>query len=304
MNTPVRIARKRCSSSTAKRGQRERCAAGDEQADDDRAGEQQVRDDPGRAREVPDRRAQAARRSGTAAAPALVERDDAVRVDEAAGEPAAVEPRRPGRPEQQRRLGGDVGREAAAGGDGHVAPRRAGRAAGGRIDQMVLAGAAAEPGPNAGAAGREAALVDGDRVAAGQADRDRNRSSPGRRRPTPSPAPRRARASSTVRPLTTPFRSSTSGSVRSSIRPRSETESSDGTAAGDGRAPSSRQCREVAVVAGGKNGATDGRGDQAAGGARGVECCSKHRRHLLGDERNAKGSSVEQAQLRVLRESG
>ena len=82
-----------------------------------------------------------------------------------------------------------------------------------------------------------------------------------------------------------------------SAQPRAE--SSDGTPAGDGRAVA-RQRREVAVVAGGKNGATDGRGDQAAGGARGVECRSKHRRQLLGDERNAKGSSVDRAQLRVL----
>ena len=59
-------------------------------------------------------------------------------LDEAPGEAAAVEPRRPAGPEEERSLRGDVGGEAACGGDGDVAPRRVGRAAGARVDQMVL----------------------------------------------------------------------------------------------------------------------------------------------------------------------
>ena len=223
MNTPVRIARKRCSSSTAKRGQLSDARPDMQQADDDRAGEQQVRDDPGRAGEVPDRRAHAARRSGTAARQLSLSATTPSRVDEPAGEAAAVEPRRPGRPEQQRRLGGDVGREAGCGGDGHVAPRRAGRPAGAR-DRSDGAGAA----PPRSQVRTPVLLVasppcvDGDRVAAGQPDRDRDRRREVAAGRHPALPRRRARASSTVRPLTTPFRSSTIGSVRSSIRPRSD----------------------------------------------------------------------------------
>jgi hypothetical protein len=92
--------------------------------------------------------------------------------------------------------------------------------------------------------------------------------------------------------------------VRKNIRPpqRDGLERRDhGDRLGGG--PVGRQVREVAVVAGGQERATDGRGDQAAGDVGGVECRSKHRRHVLGDERDAKGEGVDAVHLRVLDET-
>ena len=61
---------------------------------------------------------------------------------------------------------------------------------------------------------------------------------------------------------------------------------------------------EIAVVAGGEQGATDGRGHETAGGASCAECQVEHRRELLGDERHAGGCGVDARELRVREEAG
>ena len=85
----------------------------------------------------------------------------------------------PGRTEEQRRLGGDVCRQAGGAADRHLRPGRLGRPAGARVDQVVLRLSAAQPAPPRRPARREPA---------GRRARHRRRSS------ATSTAPRVARS--------------------------------------------------------------------------------------------------------------
>ena len=189
---------------------------------------------------------------------------------------------RPGRPRSSSHAGPASPRSSAAlaatSAARHVAAAtvtsrqraRAGRA-GRRVDQMMLRSPAAQP-----------ASVS--RRCSSRARRGRSMtvSPPGRpttigpvvARSPPAdtqPPPSSASASSTVRPLTTPFRSRIERHAHAAgCRQRRITESTVGTAAGStGTAPRGEH-GEVAVVAGGEHGATDGGGDKPAGGASGI----------------------------------
>ena len=123
-------------------------------------------------RDVPDGRAHAALRLGHGPAPAPVDLDRAAAVDEPAGEAEPVEPRGRLSAEKKGGLRGNVGRDAVLGGHGHVAPGCARGTGGGRIDEVMLQGAASSPGADGDAARRESPLAEQDAPAPRQAHLD------------------------------------------------------------------------------------------------------------------------------------
>jgi hypothetical protein len=196
--------------------------------------------------------------------------DCAVVVDEAPREPAAVEPRRPGLPEEERGLRGDVRRDAVLCSHRDVAPGGARRPAGGRIDQMVLRLAAATPAAPRDAARREAAAVEANRVAAGQADVDR----PGRRdvATCADPAVADEREGVVDRLALDDAVQVEHHRLGAQEHPSAQPQREQGRDRHrlDRLAVEGKR-REVAVVAGAYQCATGGRGDQAAGGVSCVE---------------------------------
>ena len=217
--------------------------------------------------------------------------------DEAAGEAAGVEPRRAGRTEEQRSLRGDVRHEAAASGDGHVAPRPvAGRPVRGSIRWFCGTPAASQ---------RRLATLD-----------------------VASPPPWSAMLPPPGSPTTTGSSAATSPpaetqpapgerervvdrlalddavqvelhrlGAQSKPPPCSEIECHEGTARRDDRADVRGEAGEVAVVAGGDDRATDGRRHEPVGGASRVDREGEHRRELLRDERQAQGQGVDAREL-------
>ena len=212
MKTPVRIARKRCTSSTAKRGHGERVLPAIRTPSRPRPRAADTRRSP--------RSGRSTRRSrsccdGSRDVDSLPRRAVTVTCAVVADEPAGQARGRratpgPASAEEQRRLRGDVGREAGLRRDRHVAPdaRSAGARRAGRSD-----GSASTPPRSQRAlarrcssrARRRARTM---RVAAGEPDDDGIAPPRRRRRRRPSRGRRGASASSTVRPFTTPFRSS------------------------------------------------------------------------------------------------
>ena len=222
-------------------------------------------------------------------------------VDEPGGDTALVQPPGASASSEESRLRRHVGRQARRAARGHLGPARRRRASRAGVDQVVLHDAAADPVPLDRAAGRERPAAKRHGSPSGSATVNSPRAARSPPAETNPGAGSSARASSTVRDFTTPFRSScTPGATRTSL-PRISTEPAT---AGRG-APAGRvgvQQREVARIPRRLQRCADRRDDQAVrlvrGRERDTKCLGEHR----GDGHQTAGRCVHPVQLAVVDE--
>ena len=183
----MRIARKRCTSSTAKRGQVNFARADMSTPSTTEVERSRYATIPAERATYQVRAVKLPPRAGRCSSRCRFVDDRAVVVDEPAGEARARRATQgPASPRSSAALAATSAARHVGAATVTSRQRALRRRAARGIDQMMLALAAAQPGALRDAARRETAAVERDGVATRQADDDRDRSSRGRRRPRPS----------------------------------------------------------------------------------------------------------------------